>query len=91
MIEISPPKIALTQLLHCHTELSQAVDLIQRKAFMHHWAKEETDQRKNTEDADTSIRMSRAVTYIQEEAGCTICDFSRSLALPCAVQMYGTA
>ncbi len=27
-IEISPHKIALTQLLHCHAELSQAVDLI---------------------------------------------------------------
>lgn len=28
MIEISPHKITVTQLLHCHTELSRAVDLI---------------------------------------------------------------
>lgn len=39
MIEVSPHKITPTQLLHCHTELSQAADLIQWKAFMCHWAR----------------------------------------------------
>lgn len=39
MIEVSPHKITPTQLLHCHTELSQTADLIQWKAFMCHWAR----------------------------------------------------
>lgn len=43
-IEISPHKVTPTQLLHCHTELFQAVDLIPWKAFMCHWAEEETDR-----------------------------------------------
>lgn len=37
---ISSHEIALTQLFHCHTELSRAVDLIQQKAFMCHRAEE---------------------------------------------------
>lgn len=68
---------ALTQLLHCHTELSQAVDLIQRNAFMCHQAEEE--------------RSEKAPVYehiLREEAFYMM--GGSFLTLPCTVQMYGT-
>ena len=72
MIEISPHKITLTQLLHCHTELSRAVDLIPWKAFVCHWVEEEEedDEEEETDEREptcTSIRTS----CIQKEAGDT--------------------
>lgn len=85
--EISPHKITLPQLLHCHTELSQAVDLIPRKSF--HVSS--SRRRSRSEEATgTSVRTSWAVPCIQKEVGSMIRDFSCALTLPCSVQMYGT-
>lgn len=56
MTEISSHKITLTQLLHGHTELSQAVDLILWKAFMCHWAEEEEEEGTEKMQAQTELR-----------------------------------